>query len=130
MIDDEGRLHLAVVPSGKPCANCGAPGPNLEWGLSGRAGVLCRRCLSAFIEEINRSLGANDVVSGGYQAAEGDLYLQEVRPGWFNVHRYQGAAWDYVTALPQKEADEFIAGLCPVGESEGQQGKRRYYRAR
>lgn len=124
-IDDEGRLHLAIVPTNLPCASCGTPGPNLQWRISGRTGVLCRRCLSAFVEEINQSLGASDPVSGGYQAAEGDLYVQEVRPGWFNVHRYQGGTWDYVTVLRQKEADELIAGLHLVGES---QEKRHYYR--
>src|SRR5712692_6563763 len=124
-IDDEGRLHLAIVPINRRCASCGTPGPNLQWQLSGRTGVLCRRCLSAFVEEINQSLGANDPVSGGYQAAEGDLYVQEVRPGWFNLHRYQGGAWDYVTVLQKQGADELIAGLHLIGES---QEKRHYYR--
>ncbi len=114
MIGDQGRLHLAVVPSRKPCANCGAPGPNLKWRLSGRMGMLCRRCFSAFIEETNRSLGADDPVSGGYQAAEGDLYVQEVQPGWFNISRYQDAAWDDVTALSEIEADALIAGHAPL----------------
>ena len=58
MIDDQGRLHLAVVPSDLPCSACQAPGPNLEWRLEARSGVLCRKCLSAMVEEMNRSLGA------------------------------------------------------------------------
>src|SRR5712692_5423485 len=127
-IDDEGRLHLAIVPTTLPCVSCGTPGPNLQWQLSGRIGVLCRRCLSAFVEEMNQSLGANDPVSGGYQAAEGDLYVQEVRPGWFNVHRFQSGAWEYVTVLQKQEADLLTAGLHLVGESQGIQGQCRYYR--
>ena len=127
-IDDEGRLHLAMVPTNRPCMSCGASGSNLQWRLSGRTYVLCRRCLSAFIEETNQSLGANDPVSSGYQAAEGDLYVHEVRPGWFNVHRYQGDAWEYVTVLQKPQADQLVAGLQLVGESQGIQGQRCYYR--
>jgi hypothetical protein len=127
-IDDEGRLHLAIVPTNQPCVSCGTPGSNLQWKLGGRVGVLCRRCLSAFIEDLNQSLGANDPVSGGYQATEGDLYVQEIRPGWFNVHRYQDDAWEYVTVLQKPEADQLVAGLYLVGESQGIQGHRRYYR--
>src|SRR5713226_7617905 len=129
-IDDEGRLHLAMVPTNRPCMSCGTPGSNLQWQLSGRTYVLCRRCLSAFIEETNQSLGANDPVSSGYQAAEGDLYVHEIRPGWFNVHRYQGEAWEYVTVLQKPQADLLVAGFYLVGESQGIQGQRHYYRER
>jgi hypothetical protein len=75
-IDDEGRLHLAIVPTNQPCVSCGTSGPNLQWKL----GVLCRRCLSAFVEELNQSLGANDPVSGGYPTSEYPLYLNLYRP--------------------------------------------------
>jgi len=127
-VDDQGRLHLYVVPSDLPCSRCGAPGPNLQWRLSGRSGVQCRTCLSSFVEQINRELGADDPTSKGYQEQEDDMYCVQVQPGWYNIHRYQNGAWVYVTALEQHKLKKLVRGLHLVGTSEGAQGKRRYYR--
>jgi hypothetical protein len=127
MIDDQGRLHLAVVPSDLPCCACQAPGPNLEWRLEARSGVLCRKCLSAMVEEMNRSLGAGSTLDH-YQPEAGDIYLQDVYEDWFNVYRFQGRTWDYLTAIRRQEVDELTQLMHFLGESQGKEGKRRYYR--
>ena len=60
-IDEQGRAHLRTEPSQQPCEECGRPGPNKKWTVIGNSGVLCTRCLSLWIEEVNTSLGAKDV---------------------------------------------------------------------
>jgi hypothetical protein len=127
-IDAEGRLHIRIESSDLPCANCGAPGPNKRWHLSGRSGVQCVRCLSEFVNQINRELGADDPPSPGYQEQEDDMYCVLMRPGWYNIHRYQNGIWIYVTAVEAHKLKKVIRGLQLVGTSDGAQGKRRYYR--
>ena len=127
-VDAEGRLHIRIEPSDLPCGRCGAPGPNKRWYLSGRSGVQCTQCLSAFVAQINRELGADDPTSPGYQEQDDDMYCVLMRPGWYNIHRYQNGAWVYVTAVEAHKLKKLVRGLQLVGTSDGAQGKRRYYR--
>ncbi len=81
-IDDQGRLHLQVHPSTHACDECGSPGPeNREWQLMDERGVLCRSCLSRWIGETNRQLGASDLAPvKGYKARAGDMYVEASAP--------------------------------------------------
>ncbi|HEX3641732.1 MAG TPA: hypothetical protein VHV10_10610 [Ktedonobacteraceae bacterium] len=74
---------------------------------------------------MNESLGANNVLD--YTPAIGDIYLQEVQPDWFNIYCFQGT-WNYLTALPK--AEELIRSMYFLGENQGVQGTRRYYRVK
>src|SRR2546430_1547975 len=63
------------------CEECGRPGPNKAWRLLDENGVLCPRCLSEWIAEVNEMLGAKESSPArGYKAQPGDIYLQELRP--------------------------------------------------
>jgi hypothetical protein len=103
-IDELGRLHLKTQPSMLACEECGRPGPNKEWQLLGESGVLCTRCLSEWIAEVNEYLGAKESSPArGYEAQPGDIYLQELRPGQWNLHRYIAGVWEYQTVLTEAE---------------------------
>jgi len=85
--------------------------------LSGRSGVQCVTCLSAFVNQINRELGADDPTSPGYQEQEDDMYCVLMRPGWYNIHRYQDGAWVYVTAAEAHKLKKLVRELHLVGTS-------------
>jgi hypothetical protein len=128
-IDDQGRLYLQVRPSNLPCDECGSPGPeNREWQLMDDRGVLCRSCLSKWIEKTNRQLGAIDPAPKGYKARAGDIYVQEVRPNQWNLYQFIDHAWQYLFMISQAEVDTYISQLQSVGETDGSLGKRCYYR--
>ncbi len=128
-VDAQGRLHLTVDPSPLPCDECGQPGPNRRWTLLGDSGVLCRQCLSAMIDDFNRALSNKaDELPPGYRPAPGDICLQELRPGQFNLHLYQkDGTWPYERLVFQPEANELVASMEYVGEGPFD---RRYYRPR
>ncbi len=87
-IDEQGRAHLRTDPSPLACEECGRPGPNKQWHLGVNTGVLCTRCLSLWIEEVNESLGAKaSAPTENYEPQDGDIYLHELRPGQWNLHR-------------------------------------------
>lgn len=128
-IDTQRRLHLHVVRSLLPCLRCGAPGTSLRWTWNGQPYVQCRACLSAFVEQLNRELGAVDTpASASYQEQEEDLYTVQLRPGWFNIHRFQQGTWIYVTATEQHMLKQLIATFRLVSTSQGPQSERFYYR--
>ena len=129
-IDGQGRAHLRTEPSQQPCEECGRPGPNKQWTVLGNSGVLCTRCLSLWIEEVNTSLGAKaSAPTESYEPQPGDIYLQELRPGQWNLHRYIAGVWEYQTIFTQGDADRFVALMRLVGETnEHPFGRRRYYR--
>jgi hypothetical protein len=132
-IDELGRLHLKTQPSMLACEECGRSGPNKEWQLLGESGVLCTRCLSEWIAEVNEYLGAKESSPArGYEAQPGDIYLQELRPGQWNLHRYVAGVWEYQTILTEAEADQFVSvmHLHLIGETNNRPfGRRRYYRS-
>jgi hypothetical protein len=127
-IDDQGRLHIEIKPSLLACGECGQPGPNKEWTLMGDSGVLCARCLSRLVQEINESLGATSMPTENYEPQSGDISLHYLRPGQWNVHQYMNGIWEYQTMLPQAEAEKFVVLMRLVGETNDASGKRRYYR--
>lgn len=129
-IDDQGRAHLRTDPSPLACEECGRPGPNKQWHLGVNTGVLCVRCLSKWIEEVNESLGARaSAPTENYEPQPGDIYLQELRPGQWNLHRYIAGVWEYQTIFTQGDADRFVSLMRLVGETNEQPiGRRRYYR--
>jgi hypothetical protein len=97
--------------------------------LLGDSGVLCRPCLSKWIDEVNASLGNKaSELPPGYQPAAGDICLQELRPGQFNLHLYQeDGSWPYERLVLQPEASELMASLMFMGEGPFD---RRFYRPR
>jgi len=129
-IDDQGRAHLRTDPSPLACEECGRPGPNKQWTVLGNSGVLCARCLSLWIEEVNESLGAKaGTPTENYEPQPGDIYLHELRPGQWNLHRYIAGVWEYQTIFTQGDADRFVSLMRLVGETNEQPfGRRRYYR--
>src|SRR5258708_6246791 len=128
-IDDQGRLRLQVRPSTQACDECGTPGPeNRAWQLLDDNGVLCRSCLSRWIEETNRQLGVIDSAPKGYKVRAGDLYVQEVRENQWNLYQFIDHAWQYLFTISQAEIDTYISQLQMMGETDGVLGKRRYYR--
>src|SRR5579859_7710099 len=82
---------------------------------------------------VNEYLGAKESSPArGYEVQPGDIYLQELRPGQWNLHRYVAGVWEYQTVLTEAEADQFVSvmHLHLVGETnERPFGKRRYYRS-
>ena len=131
-IDDQGRLHLQVHPSDLPCDACGRKGPeNRAWQLMGKNGVLCRSCLSGWIEEVNKELGATAKAPvEGYEAQTGDVYIQKVRENQWNLYQFMANAWQYLFTISQAEVDTYFSRLPLIGETDGIMGTQRYYRPR
>lgn len=48
-------LRVPVVPTSKPCEECGAS-PALQYSLVSITGVLCRKCLQEQVDAVNRTL--------------------------------------------------------------------------
>jgi len=59
---------------------------------------------------VNEYLGAKESSPArGYEVQPGDIYLQELRPGQWNLHRYVAGVWEYQTVLTEAEADRFVS---------------------
>ena len=129
-IDDQGRTHLHTQTSQANCEECGKPGPNKAWRVLGESGVLCLRCLSNWITEVNEQLGAKaSLPAENYEPQPGDIYLQHLRPGQWNLHRYVDGVWEYQRLLTQAQAETFVSLMRLVGETNKPPfGKLRYYR--
>src|SRR5436305_2722336 len=129
-IDDQGRLHLQIEPSDLPCDECSSPGPeNRAWQLIGQSGVLCRSCLSGWIEEINKQLGTTAKAPvEGYKAQTGDVCIQKVRENQWNISQFMAGAWQYLFTISQAEVDTYISQLPLIGQTDGLLGTQRYYR--
>jgi len=57
-IDNQGGLHVPIVPVSLPCEECHKV-PALRYTVVGiSSGVLCRKCLTAVVTQINQALAA------------------------------------------------------------------------